>query len=76
VRQILYQHAEGMTSKEIMRLLNMARIDTANRVLTNMPDTYVDRWIMTRGSRGQYQAVWCIVRPPANCPYPTDRKGD
>lgn len=75
VRVLLRANPEGMTNQEIRKALDLTSVkqSTMLRILENMPDTYIDRWIMLRGSRGQYSAIWCIVVPPANCPYPTDR---
>lgn len=38
-----------------------------------MPDAYIDRWVREPGSRGQFQAVYMVVVPPADCPHPKDR---
>lgn len=42
-------------------------------VLKAMPDTYIDRWEPnTSGTKHRfpYLAIWCIVTPPSDCPYP------
>lgn len=62
VRALLRANENGKTIKEIAEVVGI-RPKTALRVLTNMPDAYVDRWILIHGSRGQYQGVWCVVEP-------------
>lgn len=75
VRALLRAHPEGLTNQEIRKTLDLMSVKQATmlRVLESMPDTYIDRWVLLRGSRGQYSAIWCIVIPPEDCPYPTDR---
>lgn len=70
IRELLRQNPDGMTLQQISSALNIAHV---KRCLMAMPDAYIDRWTKTHGSRGQYVAVWCVVVPPENCPYPTDR---
>lgn len=72
VRALLRFAVDGMTVKEISVALGV-RPNTILRVLMAMPDAYLDRWVKLRGSRGQYQSVWCVIKPPSNCPYPTAR---
>lgn len=72
VRRLLRAHDEGLTVSEIMKMMPaISRPVSARRVLENMPDAYIDRWVLPK--RGQWQAVWCIVTPPPHCPYPTER---
>jgi hypothetical protein len=37
-----------------------------------MPDTYIDRWAEPK--RGQYVAIWCVLKVPADCPKPRKRR--
>ena len=72
IRRVLREHPEGMTAKEIHRLLpKITKVTTVKSSLAKMPDVYIDRW--RDPVRGQWQAVWVAVVPPPNCPYPTDR---
>lgn len=72
IRALLRQHPEGMTCNEIGQQIG-ATYSTVRRALEGMPDAYIDRWVLLPGGRGQFNAVWCVVEPPANCPHPTDR---
>ena len=74
IRELLREHKDGLTAKQIHHFLPyIYKVATVKSSLTKMPDAYVDRWTITLGSRGQYEAVWCVVVPPANCPHPQDR---
>ena len=68
LRAILRGHPDGLTPTA---LADMTGRDRANvrTYLAKMPDTYIDRW--EGPHRGQYNAVWCVVIPPDNCPHPT-----
>jgi hypothetical protein len=68
LRAILRGHPDGLTT---VALADMTGRDRHNvrKLLIEMPDTYVDRW--DGPHRGQYNAVWCVVIPPDNCPHPT-----
>ena len=68
IRELLRQNDDGLTIEDIATQLAM-HADACRRVLPEMPDAYVDRWVGP--FRGQYQAVWCVVVPPENCPRPT-----
>lgn len=72
VRDFLRTRPDGATVTEICkespRILSEG---SARKVLENMPDAYIDRWVTP--IRGQWQAIWCVVVPPRHCPYPTDR---
>lgn len=72
IRQLLRNNPDGMTQAQIMQSLpDVSRDAVLRRCLENMPDAYIDRWVDP--VRGQWQSVWCVVIPPAHCPYPTDR---
>lgn len=74
IRDLLRQNPDGLTVPEILQKLPQVSKDSVLRkCLEAMPDAYIDRWTKMRNSRGQYLAIWCVVVPPENCPYPTDR---
>lgn len=73
IRALLRQHPEGLTVSAIQHTLLISKTDTVRKCLEAMPDVYIDRWVKTHNSRGQFLAIWCAVEPPPNCPYPTDR---
>ena len=71
---MLRLHPDGLTTNEVAELCELVTdAEAARRSLESMPDAYIDRWIAKRGARGQWQAVWCVVDVPANCPYPVSR---
>lgn len=71
IRALLRANPDGLTARQIRDALAIPKVATVRGALETMPDVYVDRW--TDPVRGQWQAVWCAVVPPSNCPYPTDR---
>ena len=74
IRALLRSHPEGLTTNELAELSErISDAKAARRSLESMPDAYIDRWVAKRGARGQWQAVWCVVVPPENCPYPKER---
>lgn len=70
IRGYLRKNTNGATLHEIAERNGLARKSVRN-ALMGMPDAYIDRWAYP--VRGQYQAVWCVVVPPPNCPHPDDR---
>lgn len=73
IRALLRQHPDGLTTEMICKHIPAISSDkTLRKCLEAMPDTYIDRWVAPR--RGQWQAVWCIVVPPENCPHPDTEK--
>lgn len=70
IRNVLRQHADGLTANQLESLLDIRPSDI-RRCLMAMPDVFVDRWI--KGKRGQYEKVWCAVYVPPHCPHPKDR---
>lgn len=70
IRAYLRGRSEGATPTEMATALGRTAV-SVRKSLLSMPDVYIDRW--TDPVRGQYQAIWCIVVPPANCPHPDDR---
>lgn len=72
IRDLLRESPDGLTCSEIkQRLPKISSDDTIRNCLERMPDAYIDRW--ADPVRGQWQAVWCVVVPPEDCPYPTER---
>jgi hypothetical protein len=75
IREMLHDNPDVIRASEIHKAMpDITRVTTIMRVLHRMPDVYIDRWVLGQGNRGQFEAVWCAVARPANCPYPTDRK--
>ena len=68
IRTTLRQHSDGLTLTEIAQHSN-SPYRNIHRVIINMPDVYIDRWQLPISS-SPYQAVWCIVEVPENCPHP------
>lgn len=66
IRMLLKQAEDGLTISEIAERTEIHR-GSINRVLTQMPDAYIDRWTE---SKKQWAAVWCVIVPPQNCPKP------
>ena len=74
IRAVLREHPEGLTTNEVAELCeSVPDGKAARRSLEGMPDAYIDRWVDKVGARGRWQAVWCVVDVPANCPYPVSR---
>jgi len=71
IREILREEGEGCTVAELADRLHAIKSSILS-ALERMPDTYIDRWTEAGQSR-PYQAVWCIVTPPKNCPRPNRR---
>lgn len=72
IRKTLVEHPDGLTVTRIHRRLpHITKAETLCKALERMPDAYIDRW--ADPVRGQYQAVWRVVVPPAHCPYPSER---
>jgi len=73
VRQALRDNPDGLTVAQIV-IATGAPENTVNRLLRNMPDVYIDRWIY-RGTKKYVSAIWCAVVPPPDCPRP-ERAGN
>lgn len=74
IRDLLRDSPDGMTAKQLNDAIPaITRTTTIMRNLHRMPDTYIDRWVRGPTTRGQYEAVWCAVVPPDNCPHPNNR---
>lgn len=68
LRAILRGHPDGLSTTALMDMTGVVHRENMTRRLHEMPDAYIDRW--EKGQR-TYQAVWCIVTPPDDCPHPT-----
>jgi hypothetical protein len=72
IRQVLKNEINGLTINEIHeRLPHIVNKKSIRRALSFMPDVYIDRWKDPK--RGQYQAVYCVVIKPEDCPHPNSR---
>lgn len=69
IRKILREEEDGTTVAELADRLDARKVSIAS-ALSRMPDTYIDRWTEA-GQSQPYEAIWCIVTPPENCPKPT-----
>lgn len=70
VRAILRSHPDGLTAAALKDMTNASSNKIVYKRLSEMPDTYIDRWEKTGP---HYRSVWCIVTPPDDCPHPTGR---
>ena len=73
VRVALRATPDGMTVTEIVEAVKTDR-SHVGRILKAMPDAYIDRWVVSEAGKRWWQAVWCVVVPPENCPRPTTGK--
>ena len=69
VRRLLRSVSDGLTLNEIAERTGCS-YRSVHRAVQGMPDIYIDRWQAPEGAY-PYQAVWCVVTPPENCPHPT-----
>lgn len=70
IRAALRLCPDGLTITQLTRRLPI-KSDSIRNALLKMPDAYIDRW--EGPHRGKYAAVWCVVVPPENCPYPMSK---
>ena len=68
IREMLRNEEDGSTVAELALRLDARKVSIA-AALARMPDTYIDRWTEAGQSR-PYEAIWCVVTPPENCPKP------
>ena len=69
IREMLREHEDGMTINWLAEFLEL-KPDYVRGALEGMPDAYIDRW--TKAPKGKtYEAIWCVIVPPENCPRPT-----
>lgn len=74
LRKILREHPDGLTVRQILgHMLEDHNTETMNTALNNMPDTYIDRWVVSSSRNNAMAAVWVAVHVPENCPHPTGR---
>jgi hypothetical protein len=66
IRKIL-RTCDGMTVVSISDLMGVDQ-SSIRQSLKDMVDAYIDRWVS--GARGSWQAVWCVVDVPEDCPKP------
>ena len=72
IRAILRDEGDGCTVADLAERLGAQKMSIA-AALAAMPDTYIDRWTEA-GQQRPYEAIWCVVVPPENCPKPERRK--
>lgn len=72
LRATLRQHKDGLTLKQLAEQSGVTYRSVHTSIQT-MPDVYIDRWDSPTG-RFRYQAVWCAVEVPENCPHPGKKK--
>lgn len=75
IRELLRKHPDGLTDKEVIKRAGIRlNLDKARRLLENMGDAYVDRWV-PGSPKFPWRPVWCVVDVPPHCPRP-DTKGE
>jgi hypothetical protein len=70
VRNTLRFNPDGLTLNEIAQVSGVP-YRSVHRAVAKMPDVYIDRWRAPTGAY-PYQAVWCSVPVPDNCPHPKE----
>jgi hypothetical protein len=70
LRELLTANPDGLGTIVIADSVNK-NPRAVYKALKRMPDTYIDRWAEPK--RGQYVAVWCVLKVPADCPKPRKR---
>jgi hypothetical protein len=68
IRTTLRQCDDGLTMTQIAARSGVP-YRAVHRAVSKMPDVYIDRWLPPVGT-SPYQAVWCAVEVPENCPHP------
>lgn len=73
VRKVLRANPDGLTVRQLIRELGMQYTPTRRQQMycmlrKQMPDSYVDRW--QPAHKSLWEAVWCVVVPPEDCPRP------
>ena len=71
LRKLLRANPDGL---DVGTMANYLEREPSNirKLLSTMPDTYIDRWI--RQSGNPPMAIWCVVVPPENCPRPDTKR--
>jgi hypothetical protein len=72
VRATLLKNSDGMTINEISAASGVP-YRSVHRAVNKMEDVYIDRWLAPSGAY-PYQAVWCAIAVPNNCPHPREKK--
>ena len=70
VRNTLRFNPDGLTLNEIAQQSGIP-YRSVHRAVAKMVDVYIDRWRAPTGAY-PYQAVWCSVPVPDNCPHPKE----
>lgn len=68
VRALLRKNPDGLTITQILAEFPQMTRPNARRVVTNLPDAYIDRWVVR--TPWSHDAVYCVVIPPEDCPKP------
>lgn len=68
IRATLRKHSDGLTLSGIAEHSGVP-YRSVHTAMSRMPDAYIDRWVSPKSSF-RYQAVWCVVPVPENCPHP------
>ena len=68
IRSYLRNNEDGATIAELSQECNALK-NSIYVALKSMPDAYIDRWTEAEQQR-PYEAIWCVVNPPEDCPYP------
>ena len=71
IRRLLHIYHDGLTARDIEERTEI-KPNTVRNALQDMPDTYIDRWVVVSGIAPM--AVWCAVVPPENCPKPLTKE--
>jgi predicted transcriptional regulator len=69
IRELLRREDDGMTIRSIAEYLGANPMSIRN-CIHQMPDAYIDRWEISKATRGQFESVWCVIVPPEHCPKP------
>lgn len=72
LREMLRAAPDGLTIPAMLAVLPPVDDRVIYNDLKSMPDVYIDRWSKTYKRRGNYEAVWCVVVPPPDCPRPDE----
>jgi predicted DNA-binding transcriptional regulator YafY len=70
IREILRANDNGLTVEQLSQAADVG-LSRAYRIINEMPDAYIDRWIKKGHTT---TAVWCVVIPPPHCPRPTSQR--
>jgi len=74
VAEILAKFPDGLTINELYCCSNKLTRKTICNALNIFPRwAYIDRWVLIKA---KYEAVWCMVPIPDDCPEPWKIHGD